>query len=201
MNNIFDKSRRIPATCHTCGVLSAFLVICASHVVGAQRIAGADVDIAILPAILEFAALDARPVDLRVDPRPLAAGAAYQYEIEPQALARVSAGVISRRADVLRAAAMRIADTAMVNQSRNCAGALVITPADSLGRGESKRVVGCPEDPFDVISVGSPRRGSAILPDDSVYDRDSEAAARGYWAVRVIRTTLGHERSSAYAAD
>jgi hypothetical protein len=202
MNSHFTKIRAIPATYRGLAVsVSAFFVISAAQVAGAQRVTGADVDTDVLSAILKAAASDPGPVDLRVDPRPLTADAANQYEIEPQALARVSADVIRRRTDVIRVAGLRAADTTIVNQSRKCPGALVIYPVDSAGRVDAKRVPGCPEDPFDVISVGPPRPGSAILPDDSVYDRNSETAARGYWAVRVIRKTLGHGGSSAYAAD
>jgi hypothetical protein len=202
MNSHFTKIGEIPATYRRFAVsVSAFFVISAAHVAGAQRVTGADVDTDVLSAILKAPASDAGPVGLRVDPRPLTADAAYQYDIEPPAMARVSADVIRRRTDVIRVAGLRAADTTIVNQSRKCPGAMVINPVDSAGRVDAKRVAGCPEDPFDVVSVGPPRPGSAILPDDSVYDRDSETAARGYWAVRVIRKTLGHGRSSAYAAD
>lgn len=201
MNNGFLKRAKIPATYRRVALLNAFLVICGSHAADAQRVTGADVDTDILSAILKFAALDARPSHFRVDPRPLAAEAAYQYDIEPRLGARVSADVIRRRTDVIRAAGLRAADTATVNQSKECARALAIRPADSPARGDARRVASCPEDSFDVIAVGPPRPGSAILADNSVYDRNSEAAASGYWAVRVIRTTVGHGRSSAYAAD
>jgi hypothetical protein len=201
MNRHLSKVREIPATYRRFAVsLSTFLMICASPV-AAQRVTGADIDTDVMSAILKFAASAGGAVDLRVDPRPLAADAVNQYEIGTESIAHVSAEVIRRRTDAIRVAGLRAADTLVVNQSRKCPGALVVRPADSLGRVDANRVAGCPEGPFDVISVGPPRPGSVILPNDSVYDRSSETAAHGYWAARVIRTTLGHGGSSTYAAD
>ncbi len=197
-----SEDREGPAICRRFAIhVAAFVAITASQVAQAQRVSAADVDTDVLSVILKAAAADAGPGDLRVDPRPLAADAVYLYVIEPQAIAHVSADVIRRRTDVIRATGLRVADTMIVNQVNNCPGALVISRVDSLGRVDAKHVVGCPEDSFMVLAVGPPRPGTAILPGDSVYDRDTETAARGYWAARVIRTSLGHGRSSTLAAD
>ncbi len=177
------------------------MLIAASQVAGAQRLTSADVDTEVLSLILKAAISDAGRGDLRVDPRPLIADAAELYTVQSEAIAPVSALIVRRRTAVIRAAGLRMVDTMIVNQSRNCPGALVISEPDSLGHIDDRHVIGCPEEPFAVLAVGPPRPGSAVLPGDQVYDRDAETAARGYWAARVIRTTLGHGRSSVYAAD
>jgi hypothetical protein len=197
----FRGNRKIPAIYPKFWVsVSAFCMIAASQVAAAQRVTAADVDTEILSAILKAAASDAGPVALRVDPRPLV-DARYVYVVEPGSIAQVSVDVLRRRTDAIRAAGLSVVDTTIINESRNCPGALVLSPVDSLGRVEGKHVGGCPVDPFDVLAVGPPRPGKTVLPTDSVYDRDTETPARGYWAARVIRTTLGHGRSSTYAAD
>jgi hypothetical protein len=178
-----------------------FLVIAASQVAGAQQVTAADVDTDVLSAILKAALSDAGTIDLRVDPRPLIADPTFLYTVQPEAIASVPALVVSRRADVIRAAGLSTVDTAILEQARSCPGALVISKPDSLGRIDRGHVAGCPEEPFAVLAVGPPRPGDTVLPADQVYDRDAEMAARGYWATRVIRTTLGHGRSSVYAAD
>jgi hypothetical protein len=196
VREIFAPDRKFAAS-----ISAFFMMICGSQVAGAQRVTGTEADTVALSAILKFAAADTAPIDLSVDPRPLTANAAFQYEIEAQAIARVSDDVIRRRTEVIRTAGLRVADTTMVNQSRKCPGVLVISPPDSLGRVDAKRVPGCPEGSFDVLAVGPLRPGSAILPGDSVYDRGTETAAHGYWAARVILLGVGHGRSSTLAAD
>jgi hypothetical protein len=181
--------------------VGVFFLVAVSQVAGAQRSPGAVTDSEVLPAILKAALSDAGRGDLRVDPRPLIADAVYLYTVRPEVIAPVSASVLDGRAAIIRAAGLRTVDTTAVNQSRNCPGALVISQPDSLGHVDDRRVVGCPQEPFDVLAVGPPRPGSAVLPEDQVYDRAAETVARGYWAARVIRTTLGHGRSSVYAAD
>jgi hypothetical protein len=177
------------------------LLIAASQVVGAQPSPRAVTDAEILPVILKAALLDAGRADLRVDPRPLIADASYLYAIQPEVMAHVSAAVIDGRAAIIRAAGLAIVDTMVVNQSRNCPGSLAVSQPDSLGHVDNSRVVECPEKPFDVLAVGPPRPGSVAIPKDRVYDLNGETPACGYWAVRVIRTTLGHGGSSAFAAD
>jgi len=199
--NSLRKNREIPAIYRRIAIhAGALFALAASQVAGAQRSSGPDVDNAVLSAILKAAASDAGRGDLRVDPRPLIVDAAL-YSVQPEAMAHASPVVVRRRTAVINAAGFKTVDTTIVNQSRNCPGSLVTRPLDSLGRVDDKRVVGCPEKPFAVIAVGPLRPGSAVLPQDQVYDRDTETAARGYWAARVIRTTLGRGRSRAYAAD
>jgi hypothetical protein len=202
MNNLRENPKNFFAYHRSAVRVGAFFLIAASQVAGAQqRSPGAEIDADVLSAILKAALSDAGRVDLRVDPRPLIADAAYLYTVRPEVLASVSASIVQGRADIIRAAGLRIVDTTVVNQSRECPGALVISQRDSLGHVNDKHVVGCPEEPFAVVAVGPPRPGSAVVPEDQVYDRATETAARRYWAARVIRTTLGHGRSSVYAAD
>ena len=170
------------------------VAIAASQVAQAQQVSAAETDTAVLPVIIKAEASEAGHPTLRVDPRPLIPNAAWLYDVEPHALARVTADVIRRRIDIIRAVGLPVVDTILVDRSRKCPGALRISPPDSLSRG-------CPEAPFDVLAVGPPRPGSAVLPGDSVYDRNAEAAARGYWAVRIILYGFGHGRSGGYAAD
>ena len=175
------------------------LLISGSQVVGAQPSPRPVTDAEVLPVILKAALSDGARGDLRVDPRPLIPDASYQYAIQPEVFASVSQGVIDRRGAIIRAAGLAVVDTTVVNQSRSCPGILVVP--DSLQGVDNRRALGCPEKPFDVLTVGPPRPGSASIPTDQVYDRSRETAACGYWAVRVIRTTFGHGRSTTFAAD
>jgi hypothetical protein len=181
--------------------VGAFLLILASQIAGAQRSPAEPTDAEVLPAILKAALSDAGRGDLRVDPRPLIADATYLYSVRPEVLAPVGVSVVDGRGAIIRAAGLRIVDTTVVNQSRNCPGALVISPPDSPARVDNRGDIGCPEEPFVVLVIGPPRPGSAAIRADQVYDRAAETAACGHWATRVIRTTLGHGRSSVYAAD
>jgi hypothetical protein len=194
-HGVFDHHRRF--LLHV-GVV---FVTAASQVAGAQQSARAVTDAEILPAILQAASTDAGRGDVRVDPRPLAADVPHIYDLQTESFAQVAASVIHSRAAIIRGAGLRIVDTTVVNQSRNCPGTLVVSQPDSLSRAANPRIVGCPEEPFHVLAVGPPRPGIAAMPEDGVYDRVAESAACGYWAVRVVRTTLGYGRAAGYAAD
>ena len=200
MNNLTTDPR--PTVYRRLAVaIGLFLLIAAPDGIGAQRSPRVVTEAELLPAILNAAFSDAGRGDVRVDPRPLKADATDLYVMQPEAVAPVSASVVDGRAAIIRAAGFQIVDTIVVNRSRNCPGALVPKTLDSLGRVDNRRSAECPEKPFDVIAVGPARPGSAAIPNDRVYDRAAETAACGYWAVRVIRTTLGHGGSSVYAAD
>jgi hypothetical protein len=178
-----------------------FFLMTASQVVGAQTSPLTVTEAEVLPVILRAALSNGARGDLRVDPRPLIADASYLYAVQPEVIASVGTAVIERRAAIIRAAGLAVVDTTVVNQSKSCPGALVLSQRDSLKGVDNARVVGCPEKPFDILTVGPPRPGSAAIPEDQMYDRSTETAASGYWAVRVIRTTLGHGRSTSFAAD
>ena len=178
--------------------LAAFLTIAGSQVAGCQRSNSAAADTSLLSAILKAAKSDAGKGDLRVDPRPLVADAG-RYTVQPEAIAPVSPIIVRRRAAVIRAAGLRTADATRENQSKDCPGTLVIEHSDSLGRTNSH--AGCPEEPYSILAVGLPRPGSKVLAGEEVYDRDVESAALGYWAARVIRTSLGPGGSSVHASD
>jgi hypothetical protein len=186
------------------GLILKIVVLCLiaiSQVAAGQTRPRTVTDSEILPVILK-AALSGNPQgDLRVDPRPLIPDASYQYEIQPEAFASVSQSVIDKRGAIVRATGLTVVGTALVNQTNNCPGTLVAGQPDSLAGVDNKRRLGCPQKPFDILTVGPPRPGRISIPTDQVYDRSGETAACGYWAVRVIRTTLGHGRSSTFAAD
>lgn len=201
MKNLNEDPRVVDVYRRLAVHVGVVFLVAASQVAGAQPSTRVVTDAEVLPVILKAALSDAGRRDLRVDPRPLRADPAYLYAVEPVVMAPVSPSVVDGRSVIIRAAGLRTVDTTVVNQSRDCPGALVPSHPDSLGRVDNRRVGGCPEQPFDVLAVGPPRPGSAAIPQDRVYDRATETAACGYWAVRVIRTTLGHGRSSAFAAD
>lgn len=201
MNNLSEAPRVVDVYRRFAGHIGVFFLIAASQIAGAQPTPRAVTDADVLPVILKAALSEAGRGDLRVDPRPLISDATYLYAVQPEVIAPVSAAVVDGRAAVIRAAGLPVVDTTVVNRSRNCPGALVSSHPDSLGRVDNTRVTGCPEEPFVVLAVGPPRPGSAAIPADQVYDRAAETAACGHWAARVIRTTLGHGRSSVYAAD
>ena len=199
MNNLAKNPKLVDVYQRVALRLGAVFLISASQVAGAQASPRVVTDADVLPVILKAALSDGTRRDLRVDPRPMIPDASYQYAIQPEVFAPVSQGVIDKRTAIVRAAGLVVVDTTVVNQSRNCPGILVVP--DSLQSVDNKRALGCPENPFDVLTVGPPRPGNASIPTDQVYDRSRETAACGYWAVRVIRTTFGHGRSTAYAAD
>lgn len=182
----------------------AFIMIAASQVAAAQQAVTAAADTAaaadtsLLSAILRAAKSDAGRQELHVDPRPLVAFP-EQYDVNPEAIAGISPAVANLRAGVIRAAGLRIVDATKVGQTDDCRGIFVIGGTDWLG--QSGFHAGCPKQPFGVLAIALPRPGRDALPGDEVYDRDTESAARGYWAARVIRTSLGSGGSVVYAAD
>lgn len=196
-----DRPRVFDICCRLTSRTGVFFLIAASQVVGAQPSPRTVTEAEVLPVILRAALSDGARGDLRVDPRPLIADASYLYAVQPEVIASVGTAVIEGRAAIIRAAGLAVVDTTVVNQSKSCPGTLVLSRPDSLKGVDNTRVVGCPEKPFDILTVGPPRPGSAAIPKDQIYDRSTETAACGYWAVRVIRTTLGHGRSTAFAAD
>lgn len=200
MNIRFRENREIPAIWRKFTVhVGACFTIAASQLAGSQGSTEWPLDAQLLSAILKAAISDAGRADLRVDPRPLVANRELET-VEPGAIAPVSALVVRRRTAVIRAAGLRTVDATRLNQNSDCPGVFVIDEPDSLGHTDDKHV-GCPKESFAVLAVGPPRPGSAVLAGDGVYDRGSGTAARGYWAARVIRTSLGPGGSSVYASD
>lgn len=178
--------------------VGACFIISASPMVRVRQSTDAASDRQLLSAILHTAKLQAGRVELRVDPRPLT-GAGTQTSVQPEALAVVSPSVVRLRTDAIRAAGLQPVDATIVNQNSNCPGVQVIGQRDSLG--VSNVHAGCPNKQLAVLAIGLPRRGKAVSPGREVYDRDLEAAARGYWAARVIQTSLGPIGSSVHASD
>ncbi len=178
--------------------MGVFFTIAASHVAGGQQPTSAAADTGLLSAILRAAISGAGGGELRVDPRPLVADSEVDG-VEPQVIASVSPAVLRQRTAVIRAAGLRTVDATKVGQNLTCRGVFVIDLPDSLGN--STRHVGCPKEALDVLAVALPRAGRDVLPGHEVYDRDVERAARGYWAARVIQTSLGPGGSSVKASD
>jgi hypothetical protein len=193
------ENREIPAIYRWLGLgVGVFFTIAASRTAGGQQSTSAAADTSLLSAILKAAISEAGRVELRVDPRPLVADSELG-DVQPGLIVPVSPAVLRRRTAVIRAAGLRTIDATKVGQNLTCRGVFVIDSPDSLGN--KTRHVGCPKEPLDVLAVALPRPGRDVLPRDEVYDRDVERAARGYWAVRVIQTSLGPGGSSLKASD
>jgi hypothetical protein len=198
MNIGSREIRTIASICGNCAfAVGVVFVMGASHLAVAQQSDAAS-DSQLLSAILKTAESEAGRIELRVDPRPLIADATLT-SVQPQAIATVSPSLVRLRTDVIRASGLRPVDATIVNQNSDCRGVLVIGQRDSLG--VSNAHGGCPDKQFAVLAIGLPRRGKAILAGREVYDRDSESAARGYWAARIIQTSLGPLGSSVHASD
>lgn len=177
---------------------AALFTIATSQVAAAQQATTAAADTSLLSAILKAAMSDAGRQDLHVDPRPLVAFP-KQNDVHPEAIAGISAAITNLRTAVIRAAGLRTVDATKVGQTEDCRGIFAIGETDSLGQSDYHS--GCPKESFDVLAIALPRPGCDVLPGEAVYDRDSESAARGYWAARVIRTTVGPGGSVVYSAD
>lgn len=152
----------------------------------------------LLSAILGAAIADAPGPDLRVDPRPMMANARYTT-VQSEAMLSISGTVWRRRAAVIRAAGLHTVDATRVGQSKVCPGTLVLGHTDSLGISHTHE--GCPVKSFSTLVIGLPRPGVKVLRQNEVYDLDTESVARGYWAARVIRTSLASVGSVVLAAD
>lgn len=178
--------------------VAAFLTIAASQVAGGQQPDSVAADTSLLSAILQAAVSDAGRQVLLVDPRPLVAFP-KRNDVHQEAIAGISPAVTDLRTAVIRAAGLRTVDATKVGQTMDCRGIFAIGGTDSLG--QSDYHAGCPKEAFDVLAIALPRPGCGVLPGEEVYDRDTETAARGYWAARVIRTTVGPRGSVVYSAD
>lgn len=178
--------------------LQVVAVMVAALQASAQQPTNAAADGALLSAVLLAARTDAGQEELLVDPRPLAADPQV-YDVQPEAFQPVSAVVLRQRSDIIRAAGLREVDATKIGQNAQCPGVLVTTEGGTPV--DSTKHAGCPKKLFSVLAVGLPRSGTAALKGDEVYDRETQSAARGYWAARVIRTSLGPGGSSVYAAD
>lgn len=178
--------------------VGAFFTIAASQVAAGQQATSAAADTSLLSVILKAAISEAGRLELRVDPRPLVAFP-EQYDVQPEAIARISPAVARRRNAIIRAAGLRTVDATKVGLNEDCPGVFVMGRPDSLGHSDTH--AGCPKEAFYVLAIALPRPGRDVLPVDEVYDRDTETAARGYWAARVIRTNVGPGGSSVYASD
>ncbi len=176
-----------------------FFVIAASHAAGGQQSTSAAADTSLLSAILRAAISDAGRVDLRVDPRPLVADSELG-SVQPGVIVPVSPAVLRRRTAVIRAAGLRTVDARKVGQNKDCPGMFVIGKRDWFGIPTNSHDR-CPKEALDVLAVALPRPGRDVLPGGEVYDRDVERAARGYWAARVLQTSLGPGGSSLKASD
>jgi hypothetical protein len=174
-----------------------FFTIAVSQVAAAQQDIAAAADTSLLSAILRAAISDAGRQDLRVDPRPLVAFP-KRNDVHPAAIAEISSAVTNLRTAIISAAGLRTVDAVKVGQTLDCRGIFAIGATDSLGHSYH---AGCPTEAFDVLAIALPRPGCDVLPGDEVYDRDTERAARGYWAARVIRTSVGSGGSVVYSAD
>lgn len=199
MNIGSRENHRIAATYGKSALaIGAFFLIGASPVASARQSTDAASDGQLLSAILKAAKLQAGRLELRVDPRPLKADSTLT-SVQPEGIAAVSPSVVHLRTGVIRGSGLQPVDARIVNQNSNCPGVLVIGQPDSLG--VSNAHAGCPGKQFAVLAIGLPRRGNPALAGREVYDRDSKAAARGYWAARVIQTSLGPVGSSVHASD
>jgi len=199
VNTHFRENCEIPARFRRLAIgIGSLLTLVASQSAGAQESINAAADTSLMSAILRAAISNGGRTDLRVDPRPLVANGEL-YTFESNALAPVSAPDVRLRSAVIQAAGLRTVDATSANQSKNCPGVFVIGKPDSLG--DSNSHAGCPKEVFAVLAVGLPRAGSKVLAADEVYDLATETVARGYWAARVIRTSLGPSGSSVYASD
>ncbi|MEO5903665.1 MAG: hypothetical protein ABIQ55_06615 [Gemmatimonadaceae bacterium] len=180
--------------------ISAFVMIAAARIASGQQPTSMAADTSLLSAILKAAIADPEggKWDLRVDPRPLIAQG--EIGIYPETLAPVSALVVRQRTAVIHAAGLRTGDAMKEYQNTECRGVFVRDQRDSLGHLHDVHA-GCPMDTYDLLAIGLPRPGSAVLGASRVYDRDTGAAARGYWAAQVIRTTLGRGGSSQLTSD
>ena len=176
------------------------LVICAVAPLTAQvrDDSGSASDLKLLSAMLEAASREAQRMELRVDPRPLLA-AFRNHSIRAGGMAPLSSATQRARVAVIRAAGFRAVDATKVGQNQACPGTFALVKPDSTR--VSNSYPGCPNRTFAVLVVGLPRIGTAVRPQGEVYDRQTESAAQGYWAARVIRTTLTPNGSSVYASD
>lgn len=180
--------------------VGALVMIAATCVASGQQSTGIAADTSLLSAILKAAISDPGRGggDLRVDPRPLIAEGGIG--VYPETFAPVSALVVRLRTAVIHSAGLRTVDATKVNQNIECRGVFVRDQRDSLGHLHDVHA-GCPKETIDVLAVGLPRPGSSVLAPDKVYDSATEMAARGYWAARVMITTLGRGGSSLFASD
>lgn len=176
-----------------------FVTIAASHVAGGQQSTSAAADMNLLSAILKAAISDARPEELRVEPRPLVADSELG-DVQPGLIVPVSPAVLRLRSAVIRAAGLRTVDATKVGQNKDCPGGFVWSKPDSLGNPTNVHER-CPKEVFYVLAIALPRRGRDDFPGNEVYDRDTESPARGYWAARVIQTYLGPAGSNLKEAD
>lgn len=174
-------------------------MLAASQHAGGQQSTRMARDTSLMSAILNAAISDIRGGRLRVDPRPLIAREGLE-EVRSEDIASISPAVVRLRTAAIRTLGLSIVDATKVNQNRKCPGAFVLGKPDSLGH-HTDAHEGCPKESFYVMAIGLPRPGVALLAPDSVYDRETEKAARGYWAARVIRTAMGPGGSNLNVSD
>jgi len=200
--NILTRIRKIPPPVYRRlgGLTATVLTSVVPQLASAQKLRAANSDTAALSAILKAAAAESRQEEFQVDPRPLRANPNQLYEVEPGVLARVTDRILRQREAVINSVGLRTADTALLNASRSCPGSLVASPLGSPPAVE-RPVSGCPPESLIVLTVGPPRRGTAVLPSNQAYDRDRETARIGYWSARVIRTSVRVVKMHAFAAD
>jgi hypothetical protein len=150
-------------------------------------------DTALLTAVVRAVQSDRRAYKMIVDPRPLLPEV---EDVVSASFARIPRAVLQAREDALRNMRVEPGDALALGQNARCPG-ISVRP-ERAGHDPHAQ---CPQERLYVVAIALPRPGTARPPAGQVYHTLSRSAAEGYWAVRVIGTTVGPEGSALKGYD
>lgn len=156
---------------------------------------GHPADTSLLGAVVREIKAAAGKVQVRVDPRPLRP--AYGIlEVTHDSFLRIPEDVLELRRAFLLAMGIESVDAAIIGQNERCAGDGYIRDKD-----EVDPHAGCPAQPLYVVALGLPQPGSEVLPENRPYEKFGRGPGFGFWALRVVGTSLSKSGSSVTTYD
>jgi hypothetical protein len=159
-----------------------------------------DGETALFAAVVLDAVARGGRVPSKVDPRPLSADTSV-WDVSEENLAAVPKTTVDQRIAILRRMGVESVDAIANAINATCPGIFASIQPDTAALRADTTYVRCPSQRYYAVALGLPREGRELLPENAVYDRKRQVAARGYSAVRVIQTHLGPTGSSANVSD